>query len=408
MRSLAPDLARGFMLLLIAAANSAWYLWGRAGTMSSLHPTDGSGLDRAVRAVLSVAVDGRIYPMFAFLFGYGMVQLARSRAARGIHPLEVRRELRRRHLFLLLFGLGHAVLLFAGDILGSYGLIGLALVALFFHRSDKVLLRWAGALTALIVLGGILATALGGWLLVAVASDPIAAEEMARIEYGEFSFEPAAQASYLWSVLERSVIWALVTPAVFLMFSIPAAILLGWWAARRGILENPGAHRALLTRVAVLGIGLGWLAGVPQALVHLDLWQLPEYAEWLVMPLAYAFGLFAGIGYAALFGLLTDRLSTPGRLTLALAAVGRRSLSFYLWQSLILAPLLSAWGLGIGQHVNTAGVVGIAAAVWLAGVGIAMWLDTRHRQGPAELLLRRLVSGGAAVPAAAAAAPGSR
>lgn len=73
------------MLLLIACANSIWYLWGHEGSIGSAHPADGSALDKALQAVMAVAVDGRIYPMFALLFGYGMVQLARSGSAADSH-----------------------------------------------------------------------------------------------------------------------------------------------------------------------------------------------------------------------------------------------------------------------------------------------------------------------------------
>ena len=37
-RALAPDLARGFMLLLIALANTPWYLYGSTTSTSSIHP----------------------------------------------------------------------------------------------------------------------------------------------------------------------------------------------------------------------------------------------------------------------------------------------------------------------------------------------------------------------------------
>ena len=115
--------------------------------------------------------------------------------------------------------------------------------------------------------------------------------------------------------------------------------------------------------------------------------------------------------------LVTARRPTPGRLGLALTAVGRRSLSAYLWQSIIMAPLLAAWGLGLGQHVNTAGVLAIATATWLAGLGLCVWLDARQQAGPFEVLLRRLVNRGrpavppawgGPAPHAGAGAPGSR
>ena len=49
----------------------------------------------------------------------------------------------------------------------------------------------------------------------------------------------------------------------------------------------------------------------------------------------------------------------------AVEAVGRRSLTFYLLQSIVLAPLMSAWGLGVGAHVNSLAAALIATAVGL-------------------------------------------
>ena len=321
-RSLAPDLARGFMLLLIALANSSWHLWGQTPSMSN-HPADGSALDRALRAVLAVAVEGRVYPMFAFLLGYGMVQFARSRAGRGVHPLEVRRLLRRRHWLLVLFGFVHALLLFAGDVLGAYGLLGLALVGLFFNRSDKAILGWGIAFTALMALGGLLGAASGGWLESAITADPEIGrqvQESIASSSGSFDISGSGEPNYLLAALYRTLMWLVASPGSMLLLTLPASILFGWWAARRGVLEQPAAHRRLLTWVAGVGIGVGWAAGVPSALHHMGALPLPEYLAWVPLTTAYSFGGFAGIGYAALFGLVAARRPTPGRLGLALTA----------------------------------------------------------------------------------------
>ncbi|MGO2360963.1 MAG: DUF418 domain-containing protein, partial [Brachybacterium tyrofermentans] len=82
-----------------------------------------------------------------------------------------------------------------------------------------------------------------------------------------------------------------------------------------------------------------------------------------------------------------------GGLVRALSAVGQRSLTFYLLQSLLLAPLMADWGLGLGVHLSTAGAVGIALLVWLLSLPLAAWMDSRSVRGPAEMLLRRLTYG---------------
>ncbi|MGH3906014.1 MAG: DUF418 domain-containing protein, partial [Pseudonocardiaceae bacterium] len=118
-RSLAPDLARGAMLLLIALANAHIYLYGHPIGVRG-YPVPESILDKAVVLVQMTLVDGRAYPMFALLFGYGVVQLLRRQTSGGVDEVTVRRLVRRRGWWMILFGFLHALLLFAGDIIGSY------------------------------------------------------------------------------------------------------------------------------------------------------------------------------------------------------------------------------------------------------------------------------------------------
>lgn len=68
---LAPNLARGAMLLIVLA-QAPLYLTGVApGALR--HPADGSILDQSIRSTTILAVDSRAYPMFAALLGSGVV-----------------------------------------------------------------------------------------------------------------------------------------------------------------------------------------------------------------------------------------------------------------------------------------------------------------------------------------------
>src|ERR687890_1327016 len=86
-RALAPDAARGGMLLLIALANVHLYLYDRPLGVR-LYPTGLTGADRVVAALQLTLVDGRAYPLFGVLFGYGIGQWAARRA--GAEPARVR------------------------------------------------------------------------------------------------------------------------------------------------------------------------------------------------------------------------------------------------------------------------------------------------------------------------------
>ena len=82
-RALAPDVARGAMLLLIALANVHLYLYDRPLGVR-LYPAGLAGADAVVAGLQMVLVDGRAYPLFGLLLGYGLGQLAARRRGRRL------------------------------------------------------------------------------------------------------------------------------------------------------------------------------------------------------------------------------------------------------------------------------------------------------------------------------------
>ena len=82
-RAVAPGHARGALRVRIPPAHVPIYLAAQERSSVGAHPLDGSSLDRAVQAVMLVAVDLRVYPMFALLFGYGLVLSTRRQQLGG-------------------------------------------------------------------------------------------------------------------------------------------------------------------------------------------------------------------------------------------------------------------------------------------------------------------------------------
>ncbi|MEO3802230.1 DUF418 domain-containing protein [Nonomuraea sp. B1E8] len=373
-RSLAPDLARGVMLLLIAVAHAHMYLSGHATGFRG-YTLDGGALDRVVAGVQILLVDGRALPMFAALFGYGLVQLADRRLSAGQSWPEVRRVLRRRSLWLLAFGFCHALLLFFGDILGAYGLVGLVLVG-FLRRSDRALF-WAAGVAAVL---HVVVLALFGLLTVTA-------------EKGD---TPAAMADPLQAALTRIIGWTGMTPTYFAVSVVPA-FLLGIWAARRRLLDEPALHRALLSRVAAVGTLIAVAGAVPLTLVDTQLWSPTDAVAISAYALHSVTGIAGGLAYAALVGLVAaqGRRRSTGTVTRALAACGQWSLTCYLLQSVVFVAIFTPYLGGLATHVGDAAASGIAVLTWLGTVVLAAALSRTGRRGPAETALRRLTYPGA-------------
>jgi uncharacterized protein len=103
-------------------------------------------------------LDQRFFPIFALLFGIGFALLTGSASARDARP---RRVLLRRLLALLALGLVHMFLLWPGDILTTYAVVGLLVLL-----PSTWLPRRAVAGLAAVVLAAALVFAHGGNALV--------------------------------------------------------------------------------------------------------------------------------------------------------------------------------------------------------------------------------------------------
>ncbi|MFC5994580.1 DUF418 domain-containing protein [Pseudonocardia hispaniensis] len=366
-RSLAPDLARGAMLLFIALANAPGFLYGHPKGVRGYRIPDAIP-DKVVVLLQMVAVDGRAYPMFAFLFGYGMIQMLRRHTSVGVDPVTIRKLIRRRGWWLVTFGFLHALLLFSGDILGAYGALGVMLAGVLTRVSDRTLLLAAAV-----------------WMVPVTTLGAVA--HSVSPDHGT----AATTTNAVMAVADRVGEWL---PGVLLnsVINLVPPLLLGIWAARRRVLDDPERHRRLLVRVGVLGAGLAVGGGLPMALMGADWWQVPS-AEALVLVAAVhtVTGYAGGIGYAAIAGLVAIRVGQRhGRVVTALAACGQRSLTSYLLQSVVLVSVLASYGGGLGDHLTVAPVAVVATATWAMTVLLAEFMRRRGQRGPAEVLLRRL------------------
>jgi uncharacterized protein len=360
-RALAPDLARGTMLAVIALAHSQVLARPFVGPI----PEPGSALDTAVQTLLTLFVDSRGYPMFAALFGYGLVQILRSREP-ALGREGARRLLRRRGAWLVAFGFVHVLLLFPGDVLASYGVLALVFVGAL-RWPDARLFAVAGGLGALgaLVYGSVLALPVPGGL----------AEEV----------DPLVSAAY------RVLSFPLAMPMNAVMAAAP--LLVGIWAGRRRLLEKPERHRRLLVRVAGAGITIAAVGAVPHAFVTTGMWHPGTGGLVAMGTLHTAVGYAGGLGYAALVALVATRLSrtAPGPVTNALAACGQRSMTCYLAQSLAWFLLLEPYLADLSGALGVAAAAAVGLGVWLVTVLAADLLRRANQPGPAEALLRRLV-----------------
>ena len=409
-----PDLARGIALLGIALANLVGWLHGSAWT-ALLKQQDASAADRVVDVLLALLVDNRGFPLFALLFGYGIGILRRRSLERGERTGRFLRRMLRRFAVLLAIGLAHAILLFSGDILVGYAVIGM-LCALLMTRGRVVLA--AAAIVTLPALG------VWGWV-----------DGTVGLGGGTGTGYAAASApDYLAGVGIRApdaLHGLLLAPIEEIGLLSPMA--LGALMARGALLEDVPAHRRRLGRLARWGLAIGLVGAVPlTAVLVLD----PAHARLdvevvlgilgvlhQVSGLAGAVGLAAGAALLAARwgprpaarapgadGGLASATATPtdsptataaapppdgardplGAAVRAVEALGAVSLSAYLAQSVLCLLLFPPYTLDLGAQLGSAGAAALVLAGWLLMLPPAVLLRRSGRRGPMEQVLRAL------------------
>jgi uncharacterized protein len=297
-------------------------------------------------------------------------------------------------MVLLMLGALHGILLWYGDILLTYAMLGFALL-LFRRRTTRTVLVWA------VVLTFVLPLALGTipWILHTAGKgrDKPPAERVAKM-----TEENRTNLAFFTSGSYRQVVRGnvrmlrdmYITPKALGMFMFLGLFLLGLYTGRRRILEDPEAHRPLLTRVVAWGfpVGLaGTLAGVclrmafePEVMIALPWFPLAMMASTAFGTIPFA------LAYLAAGTLLLMRPAWR-ELLKPFGPVGRMALSNYLSQTVICLTVFYGGDL-IGTY-RPALYLLISLAVFAVQIWWSGWWLAHYRFGPMEWVWRSLTYG---------------
>jgi uncharacterized protein len=367
-----PDVLRGFALLGIALVNIPLL-----AIDPSLH-NEGADLtvfsNAATAFVVTALFQAKFYLLFSFLFGYSAhYVLKNSKENRGRWV--------GRSIGLILLGFFHFSLLFFGDILFLYGVLGLLLLA-FYFRKDKTLRVWAWIIFGV---SSLLSIGIAALTLVGEQFLALQGKTLSEFAAGDFS-GVMTTSSFFDAIGLRLELWLSSAPT-FLAIQGPlvfVAFLVGVLAARRNALGS-GANPRLMKKLALWGL----VAGLPLQLFSAYLYVNNAVAEtysWgislMSLSINFVTAPLLSAGYVGLLWLVSQKF----KLTL-LSAPGRYSLTIYLSQSLIFAVLFSGWGFGLFAQLDVLPVALIAAATWLALAVLAYVAAKAGRKGPMETVL---------------------
>ena len=396
-RILAPDVARGFTMLGIAVANAttAWlYISPDTPGSTAGGVVDNSILDKIAIILGSIFTHVRGLPMFATLLGYGVGMIAMSLQRRNYPPKKARLVLIRRYFFLAIFGILHLSLLFFGDIMFVYGVMGIIL-ALLYRFKDKTLLIITGVL-------GTLGLILAAIMTIGVSAEGASSRTEVMTSFIQTLSSPDSYAT-LVSHAFTSLSFQIGNLLTGFLFFFPVMIL-GMVAARHNVLGQPEKYKTLLTRFAIVAVIISFGVGIPLGLAEIGV--LPENTVLHLQSLNQVAGIWAGPGIVASIALATLPLqrridaahasSTGYPLPVplqALIALGKRSMTGYLLQSILFVLLTSTFTIGLGRGQGAWEATLIAILIWAITLVIAYVLEKANLRGPFESVHRRLSYG---------------
>lgn len=403
------DTTRGIAVLGILIMNVTGFGLPRAYD----DPTIWGGSDGANLTVWRIAAlffEGTMRGMFTLLFGAGALLFLQRHAARnsGLLPADL---YYRRTIWLIVFGLVNAyLLLWPGDILYYYGVVGL-LLFVFRNVAPRKLI--AAATVIMILQTAVTFTEWYGYSEASAAAAAAqearssdralterqneAIENLARINE---QFKPSREElEKTVSRVRKSYLSALAVAApeswhyettFFLQHGLLECLgmmLLGMALLKYGVLTGAASRRVYATLLLV-----GYAIGLTVNLFETSNLIRGEFsvASLIASYLTYDLGRIPmTLGHIGLIGLVYQSAVLSAAMR-ALGAVGQMALTNYLAQSVICMFLFTGAGLALYGKLERHELYYVVVAIWIAQlIWSPLWLR-RFRFGPAEWLWRSL------------------
>jgi uncharacterized protein len=402
------DTLRGFALLGILPANVLVFgLYFAAGSDPTV-AGGATGLNLASWALLRILIGGKMRCLFSMAFGASMILLtSRAEERSGATAADI---YYRRNLWLLLFGLAHAFLLFWGDILYPYALCALILFPFRKLPAKKLL-----------IIGALFIAFQAGWSAVdafrlierrnlAAAGDaaqkagkkPLEEQVEAQKELEaqrkqrKPSFEELEKDAKKWRGNPLEVIGARAK-ALAIWHGLPyydpaycdvwSMMFIGMGLFKLGVFSAARSYR-FYACIAIIG----YVVGIP----------LNSYTAWLAVKdnfdrVTFAFTHVAydierlpvALADMALLMILC-KAGALRWLTSRLAAIGQMALSNYILQSVVCTFVFTGYGFGLYGRLERYQLYYVVAGCWAMSLAASpIWLR-HYRFGPLEWCWRSL------------------
>lgn len=365
------DIIRGFALFGVLLVNLTMMHQSMFSAPQALAGL--SGINALSAAAIGLFAQGKFYTIFSFLFGLGFYYfIDRPHVDEKI----VGNRFKRRMYALLLFGMGHLVFVWFGDILHSYALCGFIL----FSKRNRTDAQFKRSIVILLIVS---------LLIIGLASSagPDAGYEAQMVEKANAAYTGT---SYMAMVIYRitNELPLVLANLIAVVPKLLAMFYMGYLSGRHRVFHQLDQHqRAIKTiwRFAAVTslicfaaiIGLGRLSGF-----------LPNFLKGMLNEVTTVSG---SAFYVTTLLLL---LKSPFKRFLSpLQYSGRMALTNYLTQTIFWTTLINGYGLGYFGKIPYWAFFPLALVFYAIQIAFsALWLR-RFNFGPMEKLWRTMTYG---------------
>ncbi|WP_085992763.1 DUF418 domain-containing protein [Oceanobacillus senegalensis] len=362
------DAARGFaifgiFIVNIGAFGAPYFLYG--GQMEIWM----SDISQWTLEIIDIFFQASFYTLFSILFGFGIQMMKERTFVKGIpvYPFLVRR-------LTILFAMGaiHAFLIWHGDILLTYGFVGIILL-LFLKLEARTKL-----IVGFILLSG---NVVFITFLSYLSRNYLSIGNEARIDQA-FSNYQSNSLSIIWMQNYQDWMYSNTPLTIFFLTLVLLPLFLfGMFLAEKRWLHEPNKHKSILWKlwtisfVLFIGLKLGpYLLGNPR---------------WFSFAQDNVGGTFSALFYIISITLIAGNKKGQ-KIIKPFTYVGRMALSNYIFQSIICFILF--YGIGFGLYGKVSPLLGVLMVfiIYTCQILISKWWVSRFRFGPLEWIWRSL------------------
>lgn len=323
---------------------------------------------------IDVFIEASFYPLFAMLFGYG-VNMQYEKSLKN--NTQFAPFMTRRMGILLIFGVLHAVLIWSGDILFTYALMGFIMIAVI--RIPK---KWLMALSLVIYfVPTLLLYSILALTRRATSSNMLDGfEDVQQIERAIAAYANGTFGDIFAFRLNEFFTFEIIG-SITAVFIILPLIMFGAALSKFKVIERMYAVKGKLLLAMLVFIPIGVI------LKNIPSWDGPKFENILLVQSIIG-GPILTLGYGALF-LLLFQIPFLKSITQPFANVGRMAFTTYIMQSVMATMIFYSYGVGLYGKVDIVTGTWLAIGVFAIQLIVAqVWLS-KFRMGPLEALWRK-------------------